>query len=110
MSVGEPDYEVVALCVVVDAPLSKIAIPKQKLTSSPKGRGRGGFLMCGYQKFCSLPKDEEVWPKYCHFCPIIGTFGHFQPNIGLAGSFGALLIGFGAQAALTIECLLLYKV
>ena len=46
----------------------------------------------------------------CHFSPIIGTFGHFQPNIGIAGSFGALLVAFGAKAALTIECLLLYKV
>ena len=28
------------------------------------------------------------------FCPIIGTFGHFRTNICLAGSYGALLVGW----------------
>ena len=32
-----------------------------------------------------LPKNDQIWPK-------IGIFVHFGP--GLAGSFGALLVGW----------------
>ena len=32
-----------------------------------------------------LPKNDQIWPE-------IGIFGHFSP--GLAGSFGALSVGW----------------
>ena len=56
-------------------------------------------------------------PNMDIFAPIIGTFVHLHPSIGLSGSFGALLVGWllvvggDAWAALTIERLpnLLYN-
>ena len=46
--------------------------------------------------------------KTGQFCPKIGLFGHFWANLGLAESFGVLLVGwlvvgFWAQATLTVE-------
>ena len=43
----------------------------------------GGFLICGYQKFCSLPPKKDFWPKIC-------IFGHFEPNFSISGKFGPM--------------------
>ena len=40
---GGSKWKIVVLGVVVNAPMSKIAIPKQKFTSGPKSQGRGVF-------------------------------------------------------------------
>ena len=42
------------------------------------------------KKLDFLPKNDQIWPK-------IGIFVHFRP--GLAGSFGALLVGWLAVVA-----------
>ena len=43
------------------------------------------LLISPVKKKDFLPKNDPIWPK-------IGIFGHFWP--GLAGSFGALLVGW----------------
>ena len=35
-----------------------------------------------------------ILSKNGHFCQKICTFGHFEANLGLAGSFGSLLVGW----------------
>ena len=49
----------------------------------------GGFLIYWYQNICS-----PFCLKTTTFCPKIHILGHFWANIGLATSFGALLIGW----------------
>ena len=43
------------------------------------------LLISPVKKKDFLPKNDQIWPK-------IGILGHFGP--GLAGSFGALLVGW----------------
>ena len=49
------------------------------------------LLISPVKKKDFLPKNDQIWPK-------IGIFGHFGP--GLAGSFGALLMGWLVVVAL----------
>ena len=59
-------------------------------------RCQSGLLICGYQKFCSLPKKPGCFSQKRPFFPQ-NMLSWAQ--IGLAGSLGALLVvWFGARA------------
>ena len=74
------------------------AMPDQKTMQM---RCAGGFLTCGYQIFCSLPKKLGCLAQKRPYLP---QNMHSSSHIGLTGSFGALLVGgCGARAALSIE-------
>ena len=50
------------------------------------------FTLCGYQNFCFLLLKLGFFAQNDQILLEIGIFGHFGP--GLAGSFGALLVGW----------------
>ena len=56
-------------------PISSLARPKNNVNNVPR---------CFFRYVFFLPQNDQIWPK-------IGLSDHFGP--GLAGSFGALLVG-----------------
>ena len=67
--------------------------PKTSDRKTMRTRCQGGFLLGGYQNFCSLPQKLGCVTQKRQFCPKICNFGHFGANIGIVGSVGALLVG-----------------
>ena len=63
-------------------------MPDQKAMGT---RCLGGLLICWYQNFCSLPQYLGCLAQKRPFLP---QNMHSWAHIGLAGSFGALLVGW----------------